>query len=116
MIARATITVDDQAADDLYQIYVTRLDQRGASGPDGAEALLDSFMATIESLADYPERGPIPPELEALGERSWRQISHAPYRIVYLLEERAVTIALVADSRRDFVSVLQKRLLNSGSA
>lgn len=116
MIARATITVDDQAADDLYQIYVTRLDQRVASGPDGAEALLDSLMATIESLADFPERGPIPPELEEFGERNWRQISHAPYRVIYLLDERAVTVALVADSRRDFVSLLQKRLLNSGSA
>ena len=114
MIASATVTIDDEAADDLYEIYVARLDQRGPDGHDGAEALLDGLMATIESLTTFPERGPIPPELEALGERHWRQISHAPYRIIYLLEGNAVTIALVADSRRDFVSLLHKRLVNAG--
>ena len=113
MNARATVVIDDQAADDLYQIYAARLDQRGANGPDGAEALLDSLMATIDSLTQYTERGPIPPELEAMGERNWRQISHAPYRIIYLLEEVAATIALVFDSRRDFASLLQKRLLTA---
>lgn len=113
MIARVAITIADQAADDLYQIYAARLDQRGPEGPDGAEALLDALMVTIHGLADYPERGPVPPELEALGERNWRQITHEPYRVIYLLEGDAVTIALVADSRRDFASLLQKRLLSA---
>lgn len=114
MTARATVIIDDQAAEDLYEIYVTRLDQRGPDGHDGAEALLDDLTATIDSLADFPERGPTPPELEAMGERNWRQISHAPYRIIYLLEGDVVTVALVADSRRDFVSLLHKRLVKAG--
>jgi len=106
----ATVTINVQAEDDLYKIYVARLEQRGQDGTDGAEALLDSLMAVIASIADYPERGPIPPELEAVGERNWRQISHAPYRIIYLLEEGTATVALVADSRRDFTSLVQRRL------
>ncbi len=111
MTARVTVIVDHQAEDDLYQIYMTRLEQRGPVGSDGAEALLDALQATIDGIADYPERGPIPPELEALGERDWRQVSHAPYRVIYLLEDGVATVALVADSRRDFASLLQARLL-----
>jgi len=109
----ATVTINDQAEDDLYQIYVARLEQRGPDGTDGAEALLDSLMAAIVSIAEYPERGPIPPELEAVGERNWRQISHAPYRIIYMLEERTATVALVADSRRDFASLVHRRLFRA---
>jgi toxin ParE1/3/4 len=113
MTVQATVIVDVQAEDDLYEIYLTRLEQRGPDGPDGAEALLDALQATIEGIADYPERGPIPAELEALGERNWRQVSHAPYRVIYLVEDGTATVALVADSRRDFASLLQARLLGA---
>lgn len=96
---------------DLEGIYRRRLSQRGAGGNDGAEALLDALVGAIESLAEFSRRGPVPPELEALGIRDFRQLSLPPYRIVYLPEEGTVTVMIVADSRRDFRTLLQERLL-----
>ena len=90
------------AEHDLSGIYRRRLAQRGAEGSDGAEALLDRLVKGIEELIDYPERGPVPPELEALGIRAYRQLSLPPYRVIYLPDNTFVTVLIVADSRRDF--------------
>ncbi len=106
------------AEEDLRAIYRRRLTQRGASGDDGAEALLAELVGGIEALATYPLRGPVPPELEALGIATFRQISLPPYRVIYLpaLEaaEPNVTIMIVADARRDFRALLEERLLRQG--
>jgi len=58
----------------------------------------------------------VPPELEALGIREYRQLSHPPYRIIYLPDAAAhtVTVTIVADSRRDFRTLLEERLLAAG--
>jgi len=105
------ITLAAEAEGDLQAIYNQRLAQRGAEGPDGADALLDRLYESIAGLADYPLRGPIPPELEAIGIADWRQISAPPYRIIYTATAELVTIAVVADGRRDFASLLERRLL-----
>ncbi len=68
-----------EAEGDLLAIYDQRLRQRGADGPDGAEALLDALYAAMETLAAYPLRGPVPPELVPLGMADWRQNSIPPY-------------------------------------
>jgi plasmid stabilization system protein ParE len=99
------------AEHDLSGIYRRRLAQRGPDGEDGAEALLDRLVGGIEGLAEYPERGPVPPELEGLGIRAYRQLSLPPYRVIYLPEPDAVTVLIVADSRRDFRTLLEERLL-----
>lgn len=106
-----TILLTAEAEGDLQAIYNYRLKQRGADGLDGADALLDTLYDAIESLAEYPLRGPVPPELDALGISDWRQISVRTYRIIYTLENDLLMIALVADSRRDFASLLEQRLL-----
>ena len=105
------VEMEDEAEHDLFEIYRRRLAQRGPDGPDGAEALLDSMMQLIDSLAHYPERGPVPVELLELRGSPWRQVSHSPYRIIYELGDGVVTIALVADARRDFSTLFQRRLL-----
>ncbi|MFM2371802.1 MAG: hypothetical protein RIS85_1524 [Pseudomonadota bacterium] len=109
---KADIRYTERARRDLSSIYQQRLSQRGSEGSDGARAHVQSIVATIATLAEYPERGPVPPELEALGERKWRQVSHPPYRVIYRLDDNAVIVALVADSRRDFAYLLQRRLLS----
>lgn len=99
------------AESDLQAIYNQRLVQRGAEGDDGAEALLDHLFDAIASLADFPLKGPIPPELLAIGIADWRQLSFPPYRVIYTVDDNVVTIAIVADGRRDFASLLERRLL-----
>ena len=53
------------------------------------------------------------PELDALGIHEFRQLSRAPFRIIYLAEKMRVTVLVVADSRRDFRTLLGERLLGS---
>jgi len=102
---------------DLRGIWTRRRKQRGDSGSDGADALLDQLVALIETLADYPRKGPVPPELEALGISTYRQLSQAPYWIIYSFERieqtEVAVVHLVADSRRDFRTLLAERLLGS---
>jgi plasmid stabilization system protein ParE len=111
----AEIRITSGAERDLTAIYNRRLSQRGNEGADGANTLLEDLVAAIESLADFSIRGPIPPELEDLGINDFRQLSHPPYRIIYLPELRQdaakVTVLIVADARRDFRMLLQERLL-----
>lgn len=101
---------------DLADIYRRRLAQRGAGGSDGADALLEKLVASIEGLARHPLKGPVPPELEALGIHDFRQVSVAPFRIVYLPESALarITVTIVADARRDFRTLLEERLLRPG--
>lgn len=98
---------------DLSGIYRRRLTQRGAEGGGGADALLDDLVEAIESLASHPAMGPVVPELDGLGIREFRQLSRAPFRIIYLPEAEHVTVLVVADSRRDFRTLLSERLLGS---
>ena len=111
---RAQVRLTHGAERDLAAIYRRRLAQRGADGPDGAEALLERLVTAIEGLAQWPDKGPVPPELDALGIRSWRQLSLPPFRVIYLPEDDGsarVTVMLVADARRDFRTLLEERLL-----
>lgn len=80
-------------------------------GPGAVDEWLDRFDRAIGSLETFPERGPVPPELAAIGIREFRQKPFKPYRIVYRVVDRNVFILLVAHARRDFQSLLQERLL-----
>jgi len=104
------VTISDDAENDLSAIYEQRLAQRGPDGEDGAEALLDSLLGAMDRIVHYPQSGPIVPELRELAESGWRQISLRPYRIVYLLADDHATVVMVADSRRDLATLLQRRL------
>lgn len=105
------------AEQDLRGIWTRRRQQRGNGGPDGADALLDQLIALIETLAHHPRKGPVPPEMERLGISTYRQLSQAPYRIIYSSERvgqaEAVVVHLIADARRDFTTLLAERLLGS---
>lgn len=105
------IQLTAEAEGDLQAIYNHRLRQRGADGSDGADALLDTLYAAMEALAAFPRRGPVPPELDTLGIADWRQVPVWPYRIIYTIEGETLTIGVIADSRRDFANLLERRLL-----
>jgi toxin ParE1/3/4 len=79
-----------------------------------AEALLDGILDKIITLEAFPLRGPICPELDRLGIVEFRQIYHGPYRLIYRVNDKIVYIMIVADSRRDFKALLERRLLRKG--
>lgn len=99
---------------DLTAIHRRRTHQRGEGGPDGADALIDELVAAMESLDHFAGRGPLVPELEALGITEYHQLTRAPFRIVYHLDAQTVTVLIVADARRDFQTLLAERLLSAG--
>ncbi len=76
-----------------------------------ADEVLDGLRKAIESLADLPERGHFPPELDRIGLREYREIHHKPWRIVYAVISGAVVFHGILDGRRDLQTLLQQRLL-----
>src|SRR5215470_12780956 len=80
--------------------------------PGKAETLLDGIGEIIEKLSAHPDRGSYPKELSALGICEYRQVFYKPYRIIYSVSGRRVYIYLIADGRRDFQTLLARRLLS----
>lgn len=66
-----------------------------------------------ERLAIFPDRGPHPKELQALGIREYRQTYFKPYRLIYRVIGKQVFIYLIADGRREMQSLLAGRLLGA---
>lgn len=60
----------------------------------------------------FPERGRTPPELRAIGDRTWLEIQEPPWRIVYRIAGKStVEIHAVLDGRRSLEDFLTERLL-----
>lgn len=76
-----------------------------------AGRILDGLLDQAAQLARLPERGTHPRELLALGIRAFRQVNFEPYRLIYRVLGREVIILVIADGRRDFQSLLERRLL-----
>ena len=102
------VTIVEAAELDLDEIhrYVESNDS-----PARADDLLDGLERAVASLAEMPERGHFPPELERIGIREYREIHFKPYRIVYAIHGDAVVVHCVLDGRRGMQSLLQHRLL-----
>jgi len=75
-----------------------------------AQYVLDSLEERIVALKLNPQRGHLPPELERLGIKSYREIFFKPYRIVYEIIETKVIIHVCVDGRRDLQTLLARRL------
>jgi toxin ParE1/3/4 len=80
-------------------------------GPPRAQHVLERIQEAIDELKRFPERGPHPRELVALGILDFRETFFKPYRIVYQVDGGRVFIALIADGRRDMQALLARRLL-----
>lgn len=96
------------AEEDLDRLHDHVAEQSGVAA---ADALLDALIARIEALERFPDRGGVPKELGRLGIRTFRQLVHSPYRIVYRVAEQAVFVLMIADGRRDMQALLERRLL-----
>ena len=102
------VRVTEGAERDLAEI-VAFLARR--EGTLVAERVLDELLEAAAQLARLPERGAPPKELLSLGLRDFRQAIVPPYRLIYRVLGRQVFLLLVADGRRDFQSLLERRIL-----
>ena len=104
---RPVLLTADAEADlaDLHQFV------RENDSPQRADDLLDQMQVTLERLGDLPDRGSVPRELKALGISQFRQVFLNPYRVIYGRTPGQVVVFLVADGRRDFQSLLMRRLV-----
>ena len=103
---RVLLTAD--AARDLSSLYeyVAIADSSAK-----AERLLERIQTVIASIGRMPERGSPPKELLALGIKDYRQVFFKPYRVIYRTFDEQSIVFVIADSRRDFQSLLTRRLL-----
>ncbi|WP_448665237.1 type II toxin-antitoxin system RelE/ParE family toxin (plasmid) [Sphingomonas sp. CJ20] len=108
MSQRYTVYLTAGAEADLVDIYDWIAAHRA---PDQADAFFDTMLARIDSLEAFPDRGGVPAELDALGIREFRQIVAPPYRLLYRAIVDSVFVLLIADGRRDFQALLERRLL-----
>ena len=102
------VPVLKETEDDIIDIYrYIAL----ADGTERADQILGHLQASCEKLHEIPGRGHIPPELEWLGLRDFREIHFKPYRIIYQVTGRKVYIHAVLDGRRSLQQLLERRLL-----
>lgn len=107
---RFEVLLTDSANRDIEEIYEYVATNEGIAR---ANHVLARIEDVIESLARFPQRGPYPRELTALGIREYRQAFFKPYRLIYRIAGQRVYVYLVADGRRDMQSLLTRRLLSA---
>ena len=96
-----------EAEGDIIDVvgYITRAD-----GPERADHILNEIQAACEKLSEVPRRGHLPPELERLGIRDFREVHYKPYRIIFQVIGRKVYVHAVLDGRRSLQELLERRL------
>jgi toxin ParE1/3/4 len=104
------VWLTDDAARDLADILDHIVARHGAAE---AAHVINQIKRTLSSLNDWPERGAYPKELLALGIREYREVFFKPYRVIFRVVGDDVFVLLIADGRRDFQALLQRRLLDA---
>jgi toxin ParE1/3/4 len=102
------VVITEDAERDLEDIvtYIAQHDSRRS-----AEHVLSRILQIADSLSAAPMRGSQPKELRSLGDQEYRQVLFKPYRLIYRVVGQQVVIYLIADGRRDMLSLLARRLL-----
>ncbi len=80
-------------------------------GVELAERILEGLLDTAALLSHYSERGAHSREFLALGICDFRHAQFPPYRMIYRVLGKQVFLLVVADGRRDFQTLLERRLL-----
>ena len=103
----AVVITQDAERDlqDIFDFMVTR------DSVAHAEIFLAELERAVLSLDRHAARGAVVPELGELGMHDYRQLVVKPYRVIYQLRDLRVFVVLVAHSKCDMQSVLQRRLL-----
>ncbi len=77
-----------------------------ADDPRAARALLQRIRAATDALRTQPRIGRMVPEV---GHEAVRERIVPPYRIVYVVEARAIDVIGVYHSKRDLAALLRRR-------
>jgi toxin ParE1/3/4 len=97
------------AAQDVERLSAYLLDE----APLRAEQIVERIISRGESLGSSPERGRTPPELRAIGDRTWHEVQEPPWRILYRITGKRIEIHGVLDGRRNLEDILLERLLRA---
>lgn len=106
---RYAVVWTEVAARDLERLASYLIEE----SPLRADEIIDRIISRAESLEVMPRRGRTPPELRAVGDRTWREVQESPWRIIYRISERTVEIHGVLDGRRSLEDILMERLLDT---
>jgi plasmid stabilization system protein ParE len=79
--------------------------------PANARTILENIKEKACGLTLFPEKERTVPELEDQGIFLYRELIHAPWRIIYRIEDKKVYVLSVLDSRRNVEDILLKRLV-----
>ncbi len=102
------VEITESAEQDILDIY------RYIAHHDSvrnAEHVFDRLEALCLSLAELPDRGHVPPELDYLGIKEYLEVHFKPYRVIYRITGKTVYILCIVDGRRDMRSFLQRRII-----
>ncbi|EYU16510.1 type II toxin-antitoxin system RelE/ParE family toxin [Photorhabdus aegyptia] len=103
------VMLTKNAEADLEDIYDYIVENDSS---EKADYVLDQLLKITDSLANFPEKGNYPKELQELGIRDFRQTFFKPYRVIYQITGKQVVIFVIADGRRDMQTLLTHRLLS----
>ena len=91
---------------------VERIAERIAEdAPLRVEKIVDRIIGRAEALGTMTNRGRRPPELRAIGDRTWLEVIESPWRIIYRVVGDTGEIHAILDGRRDLRDLLLERLL-----
>jgi len=76
-----------------------------------ADYVLEQLESLALRLAELPERGHIPPELDRIGVTNYREVHFKPYRVIYEVIGQNVFVHCILDGRRDMPALLERRLI-----
>ncbi len=76
-----------------------------------ADRLIDNLYKACLRPKTMPDRGRVPPELERIGSRDFKEIILKPYRVIYKRTKNRVLVYCILDGRRDLRDLLEERLL-----
>jgi len=79
--------------------------------PEHADHVLAQLLDLCGRLESHPARGHVPPELDAIGVKDYREVRLKPYRVIYQVVGRQVVVHVIADGRRSLRTLLERRLV-----
>ncbi|REG48470.1 plasmid stabilization system protein ParE [Paraburkholderia sp. BL6669N2] len=104
------LLVLDEAQEDTKDLRRYILKSFGAQTWKQTSAEL---AVTFDNIRQFPQSGYVPAELSDFGGLNFRETLSGHNRVIYEVRDNTIYIHVVADTRRDLRTLLQKRLLRS---